>query len=145
MAEARAQDAIRRVREVDPEWRPRPSTYATVEGLIRTYEAEAREAEARVTELASVGVGPGPFAVEWIPARGSSRSLRESERAELNRIGATFGCHTCGALTPGTRSGNFVGDHQLPITWGQPTRIFPQCVACSNFQGGWLRQNKRDR
>jgi hypothetical protein len=55
-AEARAQAAIARVRELDPSWRPRPSAYESVEGLIRTREAEAEQAQARFRELASVAI-----------------------------------------------------------------------------------------
>jgi hypothetical protein len=34
IAETRARDAIRRVREFDPSWKPKPSAYETVEGRI---------------------------------------------------------------------------------------------------------------
>jgi len=51
-AESRAQSAIARVREVDPHWRPTPSAYHSVEGLIRANEAEAQEAQARFQALA---------------------------------------------------------------------------------------------
>jgi hypothetical protein len=40
------------VRELDPNWRPTPSLTETIEGEIAAAEAEAREAEARLTELA---------------------------------------------------------------------------------------------
>ena len=53
-AQARAQDAIARVRALDPGWRPRPSTYESVEGLIRAYESEAEQAQARFRELARI-------------------------------------------------------------------------------------------
>jgi hypothetical protein len=46
------------------------SAYESVEGLIRAREGAAREAEARITELGRLGIGPGPFAAELIPARG---------------------------------------------------------------------------
>ena len=73
--EARAQEAIRKVREVDPEWKPPPSIYETVEGLIRAREADAEQAQARFLELQRNGIGPGPFAGELIPARGPERGL----------------------------------------------------------------------
>ena len=54
-AQARAQDAIARVRQLDPSWQPTPSLSASqprsVEGLIRRYEAEAEQAEGRLGEL----------------------------------------------------------------------------------------------
>ena len=64
VAEAQAQDALARVRNFDPNWQPTPSLYATVEGKISDLEAQAQEAKARLAELASVGIGPGPFAGE---------------------------------------------------------------------------------
>jgi hypothetical protein len=57
-AQARAQDAIVRVRALDPSWRPRPSTYESVEGLIRAYESEAEQAQARFRELAGIETSP---------------------------------------------------------------------------------------
>jgi hypothetical protein len=145
-AAARAEEAIRRVREIEPHWRPKPGAYATgIESEIRRANDLTVEAEARIAELQRVGIGPGPFACEHIPARGETRNLRAEERDQLNRMGSKWGCHTCGTKDPGTASGNFVGDHQRPISWGRPERIYPQCVACSNFQGGWLRQYRGSR
>ena len=54
-------------------------------------------------------VGIGPFAEESIPARGPERNFTQEEREKLNKIGV---CHTCGATDPGTKTGNFAGDHQ---------------------------------
>lgn len=99
-AQTRAEDAIARVRELDPNWRPTPSTYESVEGLVRTHEAEAREAQARASELTKVGIGPGPFAGDSIPARGPERNFTTAERSEINRIGAETGCHTCSTTEP---------------------------------------------
>lgn len=73
VAEARAQDAIRRVREVDPNWRPKPSAYGTgIESEIRRANDLAGEAQARIAELGRVGVGPGPFAGESIRREGQA-------------------------------------------------------------------------
>jgi hypothetical protein len=140
-AQTRAQDAIARVRELDKEWRPRPSAYESVEGLIRTYNADAEAAQARASELARVGIGPGPFGGESIPARGPERNFNVRERTDLNRIGAETGCHTCGTTNAGTSSGNFVADHQPPSALNnlvRPQRLFPQCLTCSLRQGGWI-------
>jgi hypothetical protein len=144
IAEARARDAIRRVREIDPNWRPTPSFKESAEGLIRTYESEAREAEARIAELARAGIGPGPFAGESIAARGSSRNFTGPERREGNRIFFETGCHTCGTFNPGTASGNCVLDHQPPTAWnphGSQQRLYPQCLSCSSRQGNWISRN----
>src|SRR5262249_51691693 len=50
-AQTRAEKTIARVREIDPKWRRRPSAYESVEGLIRAYEADAEQAQARLHEL----------------------------------------------------------------------------------------------
>jgi hypothetical protein len=55
MAQAWQQNAIARVREIEPNWRPKPSTHENVEGLIQTYEREVREAETRLAELTTMG------------------------------------------------------------------------------------------
>jgi len=143
IAQANAQNAIARVRALDPNWRPSPSAYESVEGLIGAYEADAQQAETRLAELSRVGIGPGPFAGESIPARGPERDFTAEERAEINRIGAEMGCHTCGYLSSGTGSGNFVPDHQPPNALnfsGGPQRLYPQCLTCSRMQGGAVRK-----
>jgi HK97 family phage portal protein len=52
-AEANARDAIRRVQEVDPNFRPSASLTATgsIEGDIAKFEAHAREAQTRLAEI----------------------------------------------------------------------------------------------
>jgi hypothetical protein len=144
VVEARARDAINRVREVDPNWRPSPSVYESVEGLIRAREADAQQAHARFLELQRNGIGPGPFAGDSFPARGPERDYRSWEIERNNQNGAIWGCHTCGTFNPGTRSGNYVLDHQQPTAWnplGRPQRIYPQCLSCSGRQGNWIRRN----
>jgi hypothetical protein len=141
-AEARANAAVRQVRERDPTWRPRPSLYQTVEGQIAATEATAAEAEAYLVELARNGIGPGPFGTQSIRARGPGRDFTPVERAEINRIGYQYGCHTCGTRNPETPLGNFVCDHQPPTIVNTilqtQQRLFPQCVTCSLKQGLWL-------
>ena len=46
------------MRALDPSWRPRPSAYASVEGLIRAYESEAEQAQARLRELTPIEPSP---------------------------------------------------------------------------------------
>jgi hypothetical protein len=145
IAEARADEAITRVRELDPNWKPRPSAYESVEGLIRTYEGETAEALARLAELGRVGIGPGPYAAESIPARGPGRDFTTEERAAIDRFGYSTGCHTCGKRNPGTVWGHFVPDHQPPTgrnPMGRPQRLYPHCVGCSRDQGLWISHNK---
>lgn len=146
--EAQARDAIARVRELDPNWRPTPSFSETVEEHIASAQAETREAQARLSALSRAGIGPGPYAGESIPARGPERDFTAAERREINRIGSERGCHTCGDTSPGTIRGNFVPDHQLPNALNhaeRAQRLYPQCISCSKSQGGWISGNGKDR
>lgn len=133
-AEMRA--ALRDVRKVDSRWKPTPQLYETVEGQIAANMAIALQARFRVFELRGTLVGPGPYAREWIAAPATNRRLTRSEQNEVNRIGQTWGCHRCGSTNPGTRSRDYVGDHQTPSALGTPTRIYPHCLGCSHSQGG---------
>jgi hypothetical protein len=145
ISQAQMQAALRRVQQLDPNWKPRPSLYETIEGEITANEAATREAQDRLYELSRVGIGPGPFAVESQPARGPGRNWTAEEIRENNRIGRIYGCHTCGTKDPGTRSGNFFVDHQPPNARnnrGRSQRIFPHCMICSARQGNWLSRNK---
>jgi hypothetical protein len=144
--QARADRLLGQVRELDPKWHRTPSFTATIEGEIEAARAEAIEAEARLQELSRIGIGPGPYARESLPARGASRDFRIDERREINRIGSATGCHTCGRTEPGTKTGNFVPDHQPPTSLnfsGKLQRLYPQCRTCSEIQGGWAKQLKR--
>ena len=149
VAEARAQDAIRRVRVVDPNWRPKPGAYGTgIESEIRKADDLYRDAQARIDELGQIGIGPGPFAGESIPARGPSRAFNAWEHREGIRIFSQSGCHTCGTFNPGTQSGNCILDHQPPIGWnplGRSQRLFPHCLTCSLRQGGWIASRGANR
>ena len=96
----------------------------------------------------------GSFARASLPA--SENYASTSQRAVLDRLGRTWGCHTCGSrrLLIERRAARFVGDHmppksvarQLDQRWYRrllrrpPTqfRFYPQCVPCSNQQGSLL-------
>lgn len=141
VVEAQARDAVRRVQELDPNWRPTPSAYESVEGLIASYRGDAEQAQARILELQNKGIGPGLFAAESIPARGPQRDFMADERRGINNIGSATGCHTCGTRVPGTTTGNFVADHQPPSALNlknHQQRLYPQCLTCSLKQGGWI-------
>jgi len=58
MAQAKAQIATARVRELDPSWRAQPSLWENAEGAIWAYEAEAEQAEARWRELTRFQTSP---------------------------------------------------------------------------------------
>jgi hypothetical protein len=136
VVEAQARDATQRVQQYDRKWSPSAETYENVEALISAYQSQAQEARARLRELQQLGVGPGPFARESIPA---GRSVTASDRIELKRMFDQYGCHTCGTFEPGTVSGNPVGDHQpsSAFYWlRSERRLYPQCLYCSLRHGG---------
>jgi RHS repeat-associated protein len=86
-------------------------------------------------------VGPGPYAGDWVPVGDTARPTKE-EQQRINDIGNRSGCHTCGTPESGTKSSNWIGDHQDPTKLnpeGKPQRYYPQCQNCSNEQGGRLR------
>jgi hypothetical protein len=92
-------------------------------------------------------VGPGPHAGDSVPA-GPSATPTKDQQDKINEIGQDTGCHTCGAKDPGTKSGNFVGDHQPPTALnppGNPQVYYPQCLSCSQTQGGLVRGLTRDQ
>jgi RHS repeat-associated protein len=93
----------------------------------------------RTAEQTASTLKPGSFSESSIPARGPQRNFNTAERAAGNAIGDKSGCHTCGAKTPGTKSGNWVLDHQPPTgvnASNAAQRLFPQCLTCSQRQGG---------
>jgi RHS repeat-associated protein len=91
-------------------------------------------------------VAIGPHAGKSIPARSAARDFSAAERRSINRIGSETGCHSCGSRAPGTKSGNFVPDHQPPSSIngaGKPQRLYPQCLQCSRQQGLELARQAR--
>ncbi len=146
IAEARWRDAIARVRTLDPNWKPTPGLHESVEGEISNLEVQAQEAEEYLSFLSKVGIGPGPYAQESMPARGPERNFNDYEQTKTNESGARFGCHTCGRKDPGTISRNWVIDHQYPSALnpgGQSQRLYPQCIFCMWRKGGWVRYLNR--
>lgn len=131
--------ALRELRRVEPRWKPPAQAYETVEGLIGANRAVEAAARFRLFDLRGTPVGPGPNATGWITAPPTNRRLNPGEQAAINDIGRRNGCHRCGRREPGTPSGNFVGDHQMPKSMGTPTRIYPHCLGCSMSQGGLVR------
>lgn len=136
------QAALQKVRRADPNWKPRPQAYESLEGEIAANYAIALQARFRLYEIGNAPFGPGPYAREWIVAPARDRRLTRSEQAEVNRIGRTWGCHSCGSRDPGTRSGNFIGDHQFPRALGPRYRLYPHCARCSAGQGGLITRYK---
>lgn len=145
VSQGRLLEALQKVRKIDPGWKPNPQAYETIEGYIRANQWSTAEAYFRIFQLQATRVGPGPYAREWIPAPPTNRRLTQAEQREINRIGRKFGCHWCGRQDPGTPSGNHVGDHQMPRSWGTPTRVYPHCIWCSASQGGLIKHLKSRR
>lgn len=138
----RMREAVRSVQKREPNWKPTPQVYETVEGLIRANEATAQEAMLRALQLRLPRTGIGPYAKEWLVAPENNRRFTRPEQMEIDRIGRTHGCHRCGVKTPGTPRGHFIGDHQVPKSVGKPSRIYPHCWWCSNSQGGFLSKGR---
>jgi hypothetical protein len=86
-AETRAEFHIAQVHKIDPTWRPRPSAYESVEGLIRAYESDAEQAQARLRELAA----PLPPIIpkESPRPRQSATTLQERPRDGSRKTGGT--------------------------------------------------------
>lgn len=107
--------------------------------VVAEATAEAAAAKAIAPKpVAHPTFEPGAFAGDSIPATGPQQTFTAAERASINQIGKSTGCHTCGTTTPGTKSGNFVPDHQ-PVSSlnanNGPQRLYPQCINCSREQG----------
>jgi len=95
------------------------------------------------TNSAAVGddlLKPGPWADGSVLSSAPGK-ITAAERRGLNTLGEESGCHSCGATTPGTKTGNWVGDHQpvsSGVPAGTPQSLYPQCLSCSNDQGLWI-------
>jgi hypothetical protein len=75
---------------------------------------------------------PGPYARAGVAL---DNGIDEpGVRTLINEAGNEYGCHSCGATEAGTKSGNWIPDHQPPTTLvspGTPQTAWPQCLACS--------------
>lgn len=147
IAAAQMRNAVAAVRQYQPNWKPTPQLVSTIEGQIAGYQAAAREAQARSLVLQSQGLGVGRYAVESVPSLGPGRNLRTWQRAEGNRIGNLYGCHTCGAKTPGTVNSSWILDHQPSRAYHPSIRrqaLYPHCLSCSLRQGGYVSNYLRN-
>ena len=107
--------------------------------------SEAVQATTKTTKASTLE--PGPYAGDGVPAsKGKSRNFTSEERAQINQQGQDNGCHTCGTKTPGTKSGNFIPDHQPANALtpdGTPQTLYPHCTSCSASQGGTIGGMRR--
>ncbi len=112
---------------------------ATAAGKVAT-AAKSVVAKPKIPATGDDLLKPGPWATRSVPSSGPGKIL-QSEREQLNPIGNESGCHSCGATSPGTKSGNWIGDHQpvsRTVPAGTPQVLYPHCQACSNAQGLWI-------
>jgi hypothetical protein len=74
-----------------PKWRPQPSAYESVEGLIRAYKSDAEQAQARLRELTA----PLP------PIIPNERPATASERNDIARAAARWLAQNRGQVIEG--------------------------------------------
>jgi hypothetical protein len=134
---------------VPPSWAREGSASPSVEGRgTSTTSADSLNATNKVAATGDDLLKPGPWAANSVPSSAPGK-ITQAERNALNPIGDASGCHSCGAGTPGTKSGNWIGDHQpvsRTVTPGTPQVLYPHCQVCSNNQGlhiiNLIRQGK---
>ncbi|WP_440072248.1 RHS repeat-associated core domain-containing protein [Streptosporangium sp. OZ121] len=92
----------------------------------------------RERQVTDQTLGPGPFARQGTSLERGDRVNRHTEQPLINESGNKYGCHTCGATSPGTTTGNWIGDHQPPGSMAPngPWTGYPHCNACRLLQGG---------
>ena len=116
------------------------NTTQAVAGTVAPLAVAAQQAfsESGALQATPAAAQSNAAVPESIPAGPSARPTAAQQRS-INEMGDAHGCSTCGATTPGTKTGNWVGDHQPPTalnTNGGPQVYKPQCLSCSRQQGG---------
>jgi RHS repeat-associated protein len=125
---------------------PPPPTVPTQNVPQGTPGSTSQQGAVNSDAMNSKTLEPGPYAGDGVPARGPGRDFTPEERDAVNQQGRDTGCHTCGTTDPGTKSGNFVPDHQPPSQLNPSNaaqRLYPQCVGCSRTQGGEVNAEKQ--
>ena len=125
---------------------PPPPTVPTQNQQHGTPASTSQQGTVDNGPMNSKTLEPGPHAGEGVPARGPGRDFTQDERDKVNQQGRDTGCHTCGTTDPGTKSGNFVPDHQPPSALNPANadqRLYPQCIGCSRTQGGEVNAEKQ--
>ncbi|MFL5576193.1 MAG: RHS repeat-associated core domain-containing protein [Gemmatimonadaceae bacterium] len=115
-----------------------PPAPAICAAIAITVAAAAWEAAKTVADIAQPGHSFSRLP-ELIPTAGPRPTA--GERGAVNDLGEKNGCMTCGAATPGTKSGNWIPNHVPPTSVkmpGEGQQLGPHCQSCSNTQGGWL-------
>lgn len=80
-----------------------------------------------------------------IPAKSKSSRLNKGPRGQLEAIARKSGCHSCGAMKSGTKSGRFIAYHQPlnALAGGRKQRFYPHCTKCSSKQGAQVNRYKK--
>jgi uncharacterized protein (TIGR03437 family) len=96
-------------------------------------------------DICRLTLGPGPYARSGVATTKTKVTKRDPEYHINQENGNLYGCHTCGAKTPGTRTGTWVFDHQAPVSGGPSPYYgtgYPQCgrTGCQPTQGGIMSQ-----
>ena len=94
-------------------------------------------------EFCKQTLGAGPYAVEGVSTTRRKVTRSHPEYWENQTNGIAHGCHTCGARLSGTKSGEWIFDHQPPVsTVNGPYRGtgYPHCDKCRAKQGGMVSQ-----
>lgn len=119
----------------------------TINNMKSDNDSSAAKAKSKEGVAKNGTLKPGPFAGEGLPAKnGKSRKFTTEERKIVNAEGDKNGCHTCGNEKPGTKSGNWILDHQPPnatVKDGFPQTFYPHCKYCSSSQGGIIGGMKK--
>ncbi len=114
------------------------------------------------TNGGNTAANPPGFAVANGRFRTDSSSFSDGSpeaaaiRNTVDAAGNRYGCHSCGASSPGTSNGHWIPDHQPPASQvraadraGAPVgqvRLYPHCQNCSDTQRDRLRdQGNRSR
>jgi len=119
-----------------------PSTFTTALELVATKPGGGNSGKDGIDRTK-----PGDYAGHGTPSS-DPNGVTAGEQAGVNAEGAAGGCHSCGSRDPGTKSGNFVGDHQPPTALnppGEAQKLYPHCLSCSRKQGGQVRAGQSKR
>jgi hypothetical protein len=120
----------------------REAAFSNIDRANQVVEVRARRGVARYGVGEGNAYGQGAFAAyTGVPTRNVTRGFSKAERGKVNKLGKTYGCHSCGTKAPD----RFVPDHQPPLALYQAQHgtlasysghFFPHCRACSSKQGG---------
>jgi RHS repeat-associated protein len=98
--------------------------------------------------VCNLTLGAGPHAREGVALPGGNKNAPGVQEL-TDEAGARNGCHTCGSMDPGTKSGHWITDHQgaTRLIKDAPFETFqtgfPHCWPCARSQAGVVTQMNR--